>query len=452
MSKFSSFQFSASKELTIISNKLSKAILRKDLTSLRIIIDQCPQALDIPNSHGNLPRDLAILSQNKNIDRIIAINKVSSSEQRGGAGLSLLFDEVNLLGFLTEEIEASESSDATAVAPPALALPIQNKEALTQELVLAVRAGNIQQAQILIARGAPIDAKAFYTTPLAEAASTNQLDLFKFLLELGADPFFVYNLVDNPCSFKFGQSEEMRSFLRDLEKTHSAIPEIAMNPEDLLSLAILRNANGIEFVSANHFACKNSRGNSLEELRTLRAVADRAGTAADYEESLINCIKIGDLQNIEKLVATYPQLVSAPLKHNATALMYAAYEGQLEICRFLLELGAEVNKTNNSMMTAAAFAAKKGHQDIAQLIKKFEGPELSKTIFNTPIPFEQELLKKIDSMVQKMTDSSKQKIHANEALLLELHDLLADDRQQENCEGTVDCELVGYSQENSVVE
>jgi ankyrin repeat protein len=440
-----------------ISNKLSKAILRKDLTSLRIIIDQCPQALDIPNSHGNLPRDLAILSQNKNIDRIIAINKVSSSEQGGGAGLSLLFDEVNLLGFLTEEIEASESSDATAVAPPALALPIQNKEALTQELVLAVRAGNIQQAQILIARGAPIDAEAFYTTPLAEAfyttplaeaARTNQLDLFKFLLELGADPFFVYNLVDNPCSFKFGQSEEMRSFLRDLEKTHSAIPEIAMNPEDLLSLAILRNANGIEFVSANHFACKNSRGNSLEELRALRADADRAGTAADYEESLINCIKIGDLQNIEKLVATYPQLVSAPLKHNATALMYAAYEGQLEICRFLLELGAEVNKTNNSMMTAAAFAAKKGHQDIAQLIKKFEGPELSKTIFNTPIPFEQELLKKIDSMVQKMTDSSKQKIHANEALLLELHDLLADDRQQENYDGKEDFELIG----NSVAE
>jgi len=51
-----------------------------------------------------------------------------------------------------------------------------------------------------------------------------------------------------------------------------------------------------------------------------------------------------------------------------TLLMHAAMNGQLEIAKYLIEHGADINAVNNRLDTALSQAAFWGHQDIMQLL------------------------------------------------------------------------------------
>ncbi len=68
--------------------------------------------------------------------------------------------------------------------------------------------------------------------------------------------------------------------------------------------------------------------------------------AGDAEESLWSAAKSGDLAAIKKLVAAGVD-VNAKTKYDATALAYACDKGHVDIVRYLLEQGAEVNTTDN---------------------------------------------------------------------------------------------------------
>jgi len=68
--------------------------------------------------------------------------------------------------------------------------------------------------------------------------------------------------------------------------------------------------------------------------------------AGDAEDALWNAARSGDLETIKKLVAAGID-VNAKTKYNATALAYACDKGHVELVRYLLEQGAEVNTTDS---------------------------------------------------------------------------------------------------------
>jgi hypothetical protein len=63
-----------------------------------------------------------------------------------------------------------------------------------------------------------------------------------------------------------------------------------------------------------------------------------------------------------------------------TALMAAAYRGNLEAARRLLELGADTATKTDDGLTAWAFASKHGHVEVADLISKYASGELTPLI------------------------------------------------------------------------
>ena len=68
--------------------------------------------------------------------------------------------------------------------------------------------------------------------------------------------------------------------------------------------------------------------------------------AGDAKETLWNAARSGDLETIKKLVTAGVD-VNAKTKYNATALAYSCDKGHVDIVRYLLEHGAEVNTTDN---------------------------------------------------------------------------------------------------------
>jgi outer membrane protein assembly factor BamB len=90
--------------------------------------------------------------------------------------------------------------------------------------------------------------------------------------------------------------------------------------------------------------------------------------AGDAEETLWNAARSGDLETIKKLVAAGVD-VNAKTKYNATALAYACDKGHVDIVRYLLEHGAEVNTTDNFYdFTPLGWAGFNEHVEIVGLL------------------------------------------------------------------------------------
>ena len=67
---------------------------------------------------------------------------------------------------------------------------------------------------------------------------------------------------------------------------------------------------------------------------------------------------------VERLLAA-----GAPLNHDGwTPLMYAAFQGQTDIARLLIDRGADINQRAPNLATALMFAARNGHIDIVKLL------------------------------------------------------------------------------------
>ncbi len=88
----------------------------------------------------------------------------------------------------------------------------------------------------------------------------------------------------------------------------------------------------------------------------------------EAEEALWDAARSGNLDKIKALVTAGAD-VNAKTKYNATALAYAADKGHVEIVRYLLKNGAEVNTTDNFYQaTPLSWASMGGHAEIIGLL------------------------------------------------------------------------------------
>jgi len=85
------------------------------------------------------------------------------------------------------------------------------------------------------------------------------------------------------------------------------------------------------------------------------------------ERELWHIAGTGDVEGLSHLLAQGPD-VNAGDRTGVTALMRAAYHGQLPMVRALIEHGADVNATDRSGLTALMMAKHAGHQEIVDAL------------------------------------------------------------------------------------
>lgn len=89
----------------------------------------------------------------------------------------------------------------------------------------------------------------------------------------------------------------------------------------------------------------------------------------DDERSLMSAISGGKFQEVETIVRTTNMKLNFVDENGMTPLQNACYKGDLEICKFLIERGADVNSNEHLHgYTALMFAALGGHSSIVNLL------------------------------------------------------------------------------------
>lgn len=90
----------------------------------------------------------------------------------------------------------------------------------------------------------------------------------------------------------------------------------------------------------------------------------------EFEKSAFYCAVNGDLDRLKQLVAKKgPRILNEQDKNGFTCLHYAARNGRIDICQYLLGHNVDVNlKTNSCRSTALHRAAYMGNTDIVRLL------------------------------------------------------------------------------------
>ena len=89
---------------------------------------------------------------------------------------------------------------------------------------------------------------------------------------------------------------------------------------------------------------------------------------------------------VEHLTLKHPQYANARGGQRGTALHSASFEGHLQVVRYLLRLGVDVNVRDSTNDTPLLFASWKGHQDVVQcLLEHGADVDLRDQFLNAPL-------------------------------------------------------------------
>jgi 7,8-dihydropterin-6-yl-methyl-4-(beta-D-ribofuranosyl)aminobenzene 5'-phosphate synthase len=99
-------------------------------------------------------------------------------------------------------------------------------------------------------------------------------------------------------------------------------------------------------------------------LLTLIGITSLSWTSDNIHEAIIK----GDLNAVQTILEADKSLLEARNSENFTPLLLASIHGQLEIARFLIEMGANIHAGDNENSTPLHNAAARGHSDIISLL------------------------------------------------------------------------------------
>lgn len=85
---------------------------------------------------------------------------------------------------------------------------------------------------------------------------------------------------------------------------------------------------------------------------------------------LFRAATTNDVTTIEQMNLTSPMLINACDQFGWTALMMASYEGNLDIVKVLLRLGANIHIQNKQQQTAMTLAERAKHDAIVRFLKQ----------------------------------------------------------------------------------
>ncbi|XP_059205886.1 ankyrin repeat and MYND domain-containing protein 2-like [Centropristis striata] len=97
--------------------------------------------------------------------------------------------------------------------------------------------------------------------------------------------------------------------------------------------------------------------------------APQKGDLSASERKILQVIAAGDVQEAAQLLASKEVRINCLDEHGMTPLMHAAYKGKADMCRLLLQHGADVNCNQHEYgYTALMFAGLSGKTDITTMI------------------------------------------------------------------------------------
>ena len=103
-------------------------------------------------------------------------------------------------------------------------------------------------------------------------------------------------------------------------------------------------------------------------------------------QTIFDAVDNGDTERIKVLIAENPECINQRLESGLTPLLKAASNGQMDICKLLIEKGADIHAVDNSQGTALHCAAYHGHSDLIRLfIESGIGANVEDNAGYTPI-------------------------------------------------------------------
>jgi ankyrin repeat protein len=221
-------------------------------------------------------------------------------------------------------------------------------------LIISAFHGLSETAEILLEQGADLNAKNnLGNTALMEAAAMNKAETIRLLLAKGAD-VNVKNII-GLSAVDAAQEKDYRNIVRLLETgARTATEQINLNKayvkSDLKRGAMDGNADKIR--------------NLVEMGGDINARSKTGSTA------LIGAAYRGNIDAVRFLLANKANPNVADDKDGRTALIVATMEGHTEIVRALLSSGADPNKKDNSGNTAISMVQRTGQSQIGRLLKQ----------------------------------------------------------------------------------
>ncbi|XP_068091214.1 ankyrin repeat and MYND domain-containing protein 2 isoform X2 [Hyperolius riggenbachi] len=101
-------------------------------------------------------------------------------------------------------------------------------------------------------------------------------------------------------------------------------------------------------------------------------MAPRKGEISPEEKELVQVISKGNVQDAAQLLGSKEVRVNCLDEHGMTPLMHAAYKGKEDMCKLLLQHGADVNCNEHEHgYTALMFACLSGQHDCVTVINHF---------------------------------------------------------------------------------
>jgi len=225
----------------------------------------------------------------------------------------------------------------------------------------AARRGPIEMMELLLAHGADIDYqyREYEFTPLLAVVLDRDTAGMEFLLGRGADPN--KNGADNnitPLMMPFQRYSQHLS--RDREK-------IA-----LMTLLLGYGANINDVDRDGRTVLDYARASGMPE--SVRFIKDAGAEISFTEESFRHLVKENDSLNLQSFLeqGIDPDLEGFDYyEENMTGLIHAAGRGYEEVCRVLLEAGADVGHETEDQNTALHKAYYEEHYDLCRMLFQY---------------------------------------------------------------------------------
>lgn len=235
-----------------------------------------------------------------------------------------------------------------------------------QDLFEAARTGNVARLQVLVSKGADVNAlNEAHRTALHEAAQNGQVEAIRLLIRAGADPGILDDKSRGPLAFAMDYPDPgvRAAMVAMLQITRPSIPRDS-NPWTL------------------HFAAARDQLDVGMMLIGLGADVNAVGSSGDRALN-VACLK-GYADFVQLLIA-HGVNVNAANKDGVTALHDAALGGNPEVGALLLKAGAEINaKETASGATPLYYAVSLSRVEFAKFLIA-HGAATNKTILQTAI-------------------------------------------------------------------